>query len=476
MSRIVVVSNRVAPVDEGSGSTGGLAVAVLDSLREVGGIWFGWSGEIAATGADGPPKAVINGPIERVTLDLAAEDHAGYYNGYANRTLWPLLHYRLGLTEYNSAFFEAYKRVNRRFARHLVPLIRPGDLIWIHDYHLFLLPTYLRQAGVTNRIGFFVHTPLPVPEVLTAMPDHAALVEGLCHCDLVGFQTADDLRAFVGYIEREAGGNAADLGDIEAFGRKLRAGVFPISIDVDAFVAVAARGVRLSACRSLVDSLVGRALLVGVDRLDYSKGLDHRFLAFQHLLERHGELRHRVSFLQIAPTSRSEVPEYRAMRRELERLAGRINGRFAELDWVPIRYINRSYGRTTLAGIYRIARLAVVTPLRDGMNLVAKEFVAAQDPDNPGVLVLSRFAGAARELDAALIVNPFDIEAVGETMNRGLTMSLEERRERWSTMIGVIRRQDIVAWRRGFLAALAAPAAPQRAAARHASSRRSMRR
>jgi trehalose 6-phosphate synthase len=164
------------------------------------------------------------------------------------------------------------------------------------------------------------------------------------------------------------------------------------------------------------------------------------------------------------------------MRRELERLAGRINGRFAELDWVPIRYINRSYGRTTLAGIYRIARLGVVTPLRDGMNLVAKEFVAAQDPDNPGVLVLSRFAGAARELDAALIVNPFDIEAVGETMNRGLTMSLEERRERWSTMIGVIRRQDIVAWRRGFLAALAAPAAPQRAAARQASSRRSMRR
>ena len=453
MARLVVVANRVALPRERAGAAGGLAVALREALRRNGGLWFGWSGELS----DQPsptPQIVTAGKITYATLDLNAEDHRAYYLGYANSVLWPLFHYRLGLFEFKRDLFAGYLRVNAAFAAALAPLLRPDDVIWVHDYHLIPLAAELRKQGVQNRIGFFLHIPFPTTEVLTALPGHEQLVEALCAYDLIGFQTATDLRAFADYVVSEARGDMAADGTFMAFGRRGRAGAFPISIDTDEFARVAARAAGAPEMRRLGESLVGRALIIGVDRLDYSKGLPHRFEAFGQLMERWPEHRSRVTLMQVAPPTRGQVAQYRALRRELEGLAGHVNGKYAEFDWVPIRYLNRSFTRTTLAGFFRLARIGLVTPLRDGMNLVAKEYVAAQDPDDPGVLVLSRFAGAARELEAALIVNPFDIERMAEAMHHGLTMSLDERKARWSQMMEVLRRNTVVKWRESFLRAL----------------------
>ncbi|MFC4350691.1 alpha,alpha-trehalose-phosphate synthase (UDP-forming) [Fodinicurvata halophila] len=460
MRRTVIVSNRVASITEGSskGGAGGLAVAILETLRESKGLWFGWSGNVREAPLDTPKHSAPTqaNPFETVTVDLTPAEHSGYYNGYANRILWPVLHYRSDLMEYHSEHFRTYQRVNANFVSQLVPLLKEDDLIWLHDYHLMMAPRDLRQAGVKNRIGFFLHTPFPSADVFATLPNHRELVSSLCHCDLIGFQSPTDLRSFEDYITHEAGGQVHANEEFEAFGRQFRAQVFPISIDPDGFASAAEESERSDVANRLRESLDGRSLMVGVDRLDYSKGLPERFLSFEHLLDRYPENRQRVTFLQIAPYSRIDVPEYKLIRSRLEGLSGRINGRFAEVDWTPLRYINRGLARRTLAGVLRHSRVALVTPLRDGMNLVAKEYVAAQDPEDPGVLVLSRFAGAAHELKEALIVNPLDYENTGEAVQRALSMSLEERKERWSALMDTIRQQDITAWRRSFIAALEA--------------------
>jgi len=458
MSRLIVVSNRVAPIAEGGAraATGGLAVALFDALHESGGIWFGWSGEVVESGpldvkqteAGRRPKIV------QVTMDLLAADHEAFYNGYANRVLWPMLHFRPDLMGYNSRYFEAYERVNSQFAERLLPFVKPDDVIWIHDYQLILVARELRRHGLRNRIGFFLHTPFPPPEVLAALPKHHELMGALCHCDLVGFQTQVDQEAFHDYLRQEVGGQVEDGGQVSAFGHRLRTGAFPISIDDKGFAKLAQKGRADPVVRRLEVSLVGRDLIIGVDRLDYSKGLPNRFLAFEQLLQKHPRNCDHVVFLQIAPPSRSEVPEYQAIREELDRIAGRINGSFADLDWMPLRYINRGVSRENLAGIYRMARVGLVTPLRDGMNLVAKEYVAAQDPENPGVLVLSRFAGAARELEAALLVNPLDHEATADALQRALSMPQDERKDRWRAMVQVLRENTIGHWYHSYLAAL----------------------
>jgi trehalose 6-phosphate synthase len=458
LTRLVVVSNRVAPIDEGKQTAGGLAVAVLSALKKTGGIWFGWSGEVVAT-PPGDPKLTEVGRLTYATLDLTRRDFEEYYNGFANSTLWPLFHYRLGLTNFSRRTCEGYERVNALFARKLAPLLRDEDMVWVHDYHLIRIAEELRAAGHRQRMGFFLHTPFPAPEILVALPSHDRLVRALCAYDVVGFHTEVDLRCFANYIRTEAGGQVEERGAgrgymIEAYGRRLIARAFPISIDTDQLMTLAEAAGQARQTERLKESLVGRDLIIGVDRLDYSKGLPQRFEAFHCLLETYPENRGQVSFMQIAPPSRSDVPEYQAIRKELEASSGHTNGRFAEFDWVPIRYLNKSFTRRTLAGFFRVSRIGLVTPLRDGMNLVAKEYVACQDAENPGVLVLSRFAGAAQELSAALIVNPYDIEGVAEGLQRGLTMSLEERRERWEANIEVLKRNDIAKWRDDFVSAL----------------------
>jgi trehalose 6-phosphate synthase len=332
-------------------------------------------------------------------------------------------------------------------------------MIWVHDYHLIPVGERLRERGQTNRMGFFLHTPWPAAEVLIAMPPHEDLVRGLCAYDIVGFHTEADVLCFANYIRYEAGGTVEELGPgqgirVQAYGRSVTAKAFPISIDTAAMEGMARQAANTQQTRRLCASLVGRDLIIGVDRLDYSKGLYQRFEAFQALLDMHPEWRGKVSFMQIAPPSRTDVPEYAAIRRELEMASGSINGRFAQFDWVPIRYLNTSFSARALAGFFRCARIGLVTPLRDGMNLVAKEYVACQDPENPGVLVLSRFAGAAAEMPEALIVNPFDAEGVADAMHRALTMPLEERRARHTCLIQTLRQNDITKWREDFVEAL----------------------
>jgi len=455
MSRMVVVSNRVAPIDEGKGSSkGGLAVAVLAALKSRGGIWFGWSGEVVAQPSEDTNEFRV-GRLDYATVDLSQRDYEEYYNGFANSTLWPLFHYRLDLTEFSRRTYAGYLRVNSLFASRLVPLLQDDDTIWVHDYHLIPFGEQLRQMGMEQRMGFFLHTPFPVPEILLALPNHDTLIRSLCAYDVVGFQTDQDRRAFVSYIVDEAGGEVVSDTLIRAFGRTVRVEAFPISIETADIETQATQAVATRQTERLRDSLLDRELMIGVDRLDYSKGLIQRFEAFQALLENYAGNRGRVTFMQVAPPTRSEVPEYIEIRRELESVAGHINGAFAEFDWVPIRYLNKSFSRRNLLGFYRIARIGLVTPLRDGMNLVAKEYVAAQDPEDPGVLVLSRFAGAAPELQCgALIVNPYDIEGVAEAMQRGLTMPLEERQERYQAMMEVLRHRDIEYWRARFTDAL----------------------
>jgi trehalose 6-phosphate synthase len=457
LSRIVAVSNRVVPVVEGKTSVGGLAVAVLAAIRKHGGIWFGWSGDTVPSPSP-QPKMFKVGRLSYATIDLSPRDHAEYYTGFANRSLWPLLHYRLDLTSFHRRDFNGYVRVNRRFAESLAPLLEPDDLVWVHDYHLIPLGQELRQAGARQPTGFFLHTPFPVPEILEALPGCEWLMRALCAYDVVGFQTELDLRAFQEYIEYNAGGTVLPNGEIEAYGRRFLASAFPIGIDVESVARDAEKAVTSMQTRKLLDSARGKQIIIGVDRLDYSKGLAERFRAFQRLLEIYPDNRGVVSFIQIAPPSRTDVPEYGVIRRELETTAGHINGLFAELEWVPIRYLNRSFSRRALAGFFRVSRVAMVTPLRDGMNLVAKEYIAAQDPKDPGVLVLSRFAGAACELTSAILVNPYDQEEVAEALERALKMPLDERRKRWQGMMTTLRQNDVAIWRDRFLGALSAQA------------------
>lgn len=453
MSRLVVVSNRVAlPRDT---RAGGLASAMQAALAEKGGLWFGWSGRHAAAD-ERATETLHDGNVEFALLDLGAEEYRRYYLGFANRTLWPLLHFRPSLLEYDRADFAAYRRVNGLFAQHLTPLLRDDDVVWIHDYHLIPLAAELRARGVGARIGFFLHVPFPPAELLSVLPHHETLFPALCACDLVGVQTQADRRALLEYFQTQANARIGDDGTVTMpNGRRFEVGAFPIGIDADHVAALARKAESGAATKRLVRSLEGRRLALGVDRLDYSKGLPQRFDAFGRFLSRLPEWRSRVSFLQIAPPSREEVPEYRDLRSRLERLAGATNGRYAEPDWVPIRYVNRSFGHATLAGIYRAADVALVTPLRDGMNLVAKEYVAAQAPDDPGVLVLSSFAGAAEKLREAIIINPLDAEDIVEALERALTMPLAERRERWAAMFDNVRRHGISEWREAFLRRLA---------------------
>lgn len=455
MPRLVIVSNRVDLPKKGV-KAGGLAVALRQSLEQLGGVWFGWSGEVCEGDVPPPPKKLVHGSAIYVTTDLSQQDFDEFYNGFSNSTLWPLFHYRLGLLEVSRRSYEGYLRVNARFAAALAPLIQPDDIIWVHDYHLIPLGAELRRRGIANRMGFFLHTPFPVPELLVALPGHRRLVQALCAYDLVGFQTADDVRAFTGYLGGEIGGDVDESGRFEAFGRCARAAAYPIGIDTEAFARLASERADAPETRRLKASLRGRKLVLGVERLDYSKGLPYRFDAVEHMLSIHPELKGQFEFMQIAAPSREEVARYRALKRQLESAAGRINGRFSDFDWQPIRYINKGYTRATLAGFYRAACVGMVTPLRDGMNLVAKEYVAAQNPDDPGVLVLSRFAGAARELNAALVVNPFDMDEMADALAKALSMPRDERVERWRALMQVVSANTVGHWRDIYLADLTA--------------------
>ncbi|HET9017953.1 MAG TPA: trehalose-6-phosphate synthase, partial [Acetobacteraceae bacterium] len=373
-------------------------------------------------------------------VDLATADFNGYYRGFSNGMLWPLFHHRMGLAEFRREDLAAYRRVNETLATALIKLLRPGDLVWVHDYHLIPLGAGLRRRGFTGRLGFFLHVPFPPRAIFEALPQGDALVADFAAYDVLGVQTRED---------------AANLNDIlSRADLPVRAGAYPIGIDPEAFAAEARTAAAGPEGARLRGSMGDRALILGVDRLDYSKGLPHRFHGFARLLKRFPEHRNRVTLLQIAPVSRGDVAQYRALRRELDELAGRINGEHAEFDWIPLRYLTQTVPRSTLAGFQRIASIGLVTPLRDGMNLVAKEFVAAQDPAHPGALVLSRFAGAAQEMEGAILVNPHDPDETAEALHIALTMPEAERRVRWERMWQATKRHTAASWARAFIADL----------------------
>ena len=459
--RLVVISNRVAvPKARGAaGAQGGLAGALNSALQERGGVWFGWSGEVD----DDPGEAVHiheEGGVKTATIDLTHRELDEYYNGYANETLWPLFHYRIDLARFEQRTGEGYERVNERFADCATPLIEEGDLVWVHDYHLIPLGHRLRQHGVSNRIGFFLHTPWPPTRLLTSLPYHERLVRTMLAYDLIGFQTREWLSSFVHYCETELGATFdKETGKIRFEGREVIARAYPIGIDWDHFQTQGETGEARQAEQRLLASTRHRTGMIGVDRLDYSKGLPERIDGIGRFFDQNPDRTRDLVFIQVAPPSREDVKSYQQIRQVLEQKTGQINGARSEVDIVPIRYVNRGYSHAELYGFFRAAKIGLVTPLRDGMNLVAKEYVAAQDPDDPGVLILSEFAGSALQLgcegkdgvsQGAVLVNPHSPDAVASAIARALDMPKEERRNRYEAMIGTVRDDNVQAWTADF--------------------------
>ena len=449
---LVVVSNRLGLPRSRAARAGGLEVALDLALQREGGLWMGWGGKISAhPDSDPNPHLATHGKTRYAALELSNEEYESYYVGYSNSVLWPLFHLRLGVIDFRRTGSEGYRRVNAKFARCLAPLIQPDDVIWVHDYHLFLLAAELRRLGVKNRIGFFLHIPFPPPEVLTALPNHGEIMSSLLCCDLIGLQTERDVDAFKRYVVGEAGGMVSAAGEINAHGRISRVGAFPIGIETEEFARMAEKAARVPEAERLRRSLGRRTLAIGVDRLDYTKGIPNRIEAFRLALERDARLDRSVTFLQIAPVSRASAAQYQSLQREIKLDVANVNSEHGDVDWVPIRFVTKPFGRETLASFYRLARVGLVTPLRDGMNLVAKEFVAAQNPEDPGVLVLSRFAGAASELEDALLVNPFDMDQTAGEIGHALAMPLSERRLRWERMMARLRDNPLESWSTRFL-------------------------
>lgn len=453
MNRLVVVSNRV-PAPSLGAQAGGLAVALDGLMEKRGGLWFGWSGIVVPDNAAQSPSIERNSSVDYATIDLTRAEHEGYYNAFANGVLWPLLHTMPELMKYDRRDARVYREVNLRFAATLQPLLKPDDLIWIHDYHLLPLAAALRARGVLNPIGFFLHIPFCAPDVLAAAPEMTDLVRDLLSADLLGFQTDNDAHNFIAAAQILAGAVRGPASSVFYGGRRVRVGVFPVEIEAHSFARTAAAMVDSPACRRLRHSLDGERLILGVERLDPTKGLLQRLAGLRQLLEKRPDWRGHVSMLQIAAMSRKDVELYRNLRVALDREAGALNADLGEPDWQPLRMVSHAVDRDTVAGYMRMARVGLVSPVRDGMNLVAKEYVAAQDPEDPGVLVLSRFAGAARQLDAALLVNPHDSDAMADALDTALRMGLDERQSRWRALWAAIEHRTPLLWGRSFVAAL----------------------
>ncbi len=452
-SRLVVVSNRVAvPKARGAaGAQGGLAGALNAALKKRSGVWFGWSGQEVEQQTGEISTQTTDG-VTTATIDLSKRDVDEYYNGYANSTLWPLFHYRLDLAEYERETGKGYERVNERFAQMLEPLVEPEDVVWIHDYHLIPLGERLRSRGLKNRIGFFLHIPWPPTRLFVSLPFHERLVRTMLHYDLLGFQTKEWLESFLHYCRTELGAEVDDdSGAVTLEGRTTVARAYPIGIDWDHFSALGQTGEARQAQQRLMSSTRHRTAMIGVDRLDYSKGLPERLDGISRFFDRHPDRVRDLVFVQVAPPSREDVESYKEIRALLERKAGQINGARSEVDLVPVRYVNRGYSHAELFGFFRASKIGLVTPLRDGMNLVAKEYLAAQDPEDPGVLILSRFAGAAAQLGDAVLVNPHSPDDLSHAIRIALDMPLAERRERYEKLIGTVRDDNVQSWTEDFL-------------------------
>jgi trehalose 6-phosphate synthase len=452
--RLVILANRVPnPNERGTPRAGGLAVALEDVLTP-GTVWLGWSGE-RTEATSTTPKIIEHAGITYATIDLGEADYRAFYLGFSNGSLWPLLHLMPSLTTYNRGDYAGYRAVNRAFAEVLAALLAPDDFVWIHDYQMLTAAAELRAMGIQNRIGFFLHIPFAPPEILKILPPAKELLESLLACDVIGFQTETDRAEFLSCIRVMLGIAPTTDGIVTLDGHTTQTVVTPIGIDAENFSRLAARAVRRAETKRMMESLAGRALMIGVDRLDYTKGLPARFEAFSRFLATYPQHRRKLSFLQIAAPSRNEVGHYQDLRNELDHRTGAINGAYSDFDWTPLRYMTRTVSRTAIAGLYHMARIGLVTPLRDGMNLVAKEYVAAQTAADPGVLILSSFAGAAHALTEALVVNPFDVDAVADAIHQALTMPDDERIARHAALAAKVQASTAAAYCTSFMSFLA---------------------
>ncbi len=466
--RLVVVSNRVPTTafpasdeERRAQPVGGLVNAVRAALESHGGLWFGWSGTSTDRRTEPKPAVADIGPIKLVTLNLSTDEVNLFYTVFANRSLWPVLHSFPSMVSVRRDAYRAYQRVNRKFAEALMPFLEDGDLIWVHDYHMIPFGRALRNLGWKGRIGFFLHTPFPSTEIFSVLPAAQELLLGLVSYDMIGVHTARYAHNLLDALSMELGGNV-DGERYTSSERMTTVGAYPIGTDPTNFERWSMEA-RQEQADTFLQRLLGRRvpnperpkIILGVDRLDYTKGIPQRLLTFEHMLERHPAIRGRVTMVQISAPSRTRVPEYIQERERVDQLVGRINGRFSEADWAPVHYLYRSYSQPELARFYREADVCLVTPLRDGMNLVAMEFVASQGPD-PGVLVLSRFCGAAETMSEAVTVNPYDIEDTAEALYSALTMSPSERLRRWQALMNGVRSRTAVSWSEGFLEKLAA--------------------
>jgi trehalose 6-phosphate synthase len=451
---LVVVSNRVSRGKANEPMTGGLAAALLPVVEKTGAIWVGSSGRVR-DGNQKEPFAEVEalGAGALAMLDLPAAHYGGYYEGFANSALWPALHSRADLIRASQEDYASYREVNAFMARALLRFQKPDTAFWIQDYHFLALGAELRDLGVMKPIGFFLHTPWPARAVIGGVPHHRELIEAMLAYDLIGFQTEEDCENFLSYVQCDLQ-LAVRNGFVTSRHGKTRATVFPIGIDPEKFAQLASKALSHPDVSRLRRSLNGERLAIGVDRLDYSKGLINRIKAFDCMWTRNPHLKRTISLLQIATPSRGGIEAYGNLQSDVARLVTDVNGIHGEVDWTPIRYLNKGYSQAVLAGLYRTAQVGVVTPLQDGMNLVAKEYVAAQNPADPGVLVLSKFAGASNELETALLVNPHDIDGMARTIATAVSMPLSERRLRWEAMMAKICSQTIQQWFADFIAAL----------------------
>lgn len=458
--RLVVASNRLPLVLErttdgwtAEAGSGGLVTAMTPLLAKHGGCWVGWPGTVELD--EGELEELIE-PLSRragyefVPVPLTEEERDDYYYGFANEVLWPLLHDLQTRFRFKPEYWDAYRSVNRKFARVLERTVRPGDYVWAHDYHLMGVAEALRDRGYDGPLGYFLHTPFPPEDILIKLPWRSELLEALLGYDLLGFQTLRDQRNFLSGLRRfspelriEGEGR---LVTVSRNDRSTRVGAFPIGIDFDEFVEMARSDETEEEVRRLRSNLPDRTLILSVNRLDYTKGIPNQIRAFATLLEREPELRGRVSLVEVVVPSREHIPEYHDLLKEVERLVGEINGRFEVGGWVPVHFLYRTLDRPELVAYYREADVALVTPLKDGMNLVSKEYCAAS-VDGNGVLVLSEFAGSAAQLqEGALLVNPYDTVMTAEALRRAVAMPAEERRRRMSALRDVVRREDIHWW------------------------------
>ncbi|MCW5830366.1 MAG: trehalose-6-phosphate synthase [Deltaproteobacteria bacterium] len=465
--RLVIVANRLPVTVEQTGnrwqakpSSGGLVTALTPLLRSRGGMWIGWPGT-------SDPKANTEQLLSDYHDDtgfflkpvpLSQNDVDRFYLGFSNEIIWPLFHDFITPCNFDPSYWEAYRRVNRRFADVIIHSLEPGDFLWVHDYHLMNVAHELRNRKVPNRIGFFLHTPFPSPDNFIKLPWRADVLRGLLQFDLVGFQTIRDHRKFLQCVRMLVDGvrikTRGPLSDITFGRRKLRVGSFPIGIDFHEFSRGAQEPSVIARSEKIHRELPNRQIVLGVDRLDYTKGIPHRLRAFEEALKKHPELQGHVTFVQVVVPSRQIIPQYRQLKTEIEQLVSRINGQFSQLGWVPIHYFYRNLNRAELLANYRVADVALVTPLKDGMNLVAKEYCACKSDLN-GALILSEFAGSAGQLQSgALLVNPFDIEGMGAAIHQAIIMSPEERRTRMRKLRRIVERDNIGRWVNDFLQAV----------------------